>query len=485
LPSEFPDGASEWLDPLGRRGFLKLMSASIALAGVGACTRQPLRAIVPYVRQPEELVAGRPLFFATALTLAGYARGVLVETHERRPTKIEGNPEHPASRGASDAFMQAEILVLYDPDRSRAIIADGQISNWDSFLGYLAGRTQAWRSNGGRGLRVLTRHETSPTFRDQIQHLSSKYPAAVWHEYEPVPTNIPSAVYHFDKADIIFSIGADFLSSGPASLIQQRDFAAARRVTGRPQGMNRLYVVESTPSLTGAMTDHRISLNPKEIADLLREMRSALETDESNPSPGQDKFITALVDDLRQCAGKSLAIAGPHESPAVQEFARWCNQLLGNVNVTVDYFAPDVWRPDLGELVKEINAGSVETLLIIGGNPVYDAPADLEFARALAKVPNSIHIDLYANETAEHCRWHIPEAHILESWSDACAFDGTATIMQSVIEPLFAGRSRHQLLATLLGRHQRTAMISFVDFGKSSFHRRISRRSGGSLSTTE
>ena len=172
LAGEFPDGVSEWLDPIGRRRFLKLMSASIALAGVGACTRQPLRPIVPYVRQPEELIPGRPLFFATALTLAGYARGVLVETHEGRPTKIEGNPDHPASRGASDIFMQAEILVLYDPDRSQAVIDDGQISNWDSFLGYLSGLAQAWKSNRGTGLRVLTRHETSPTFRDQMERLS-------------------------------------------------------------------------------------------------------------------------------------------------------------------------------------------------------------------------------------------------------------------------------------------------------------------------
>ena len=450
LPGEFPDGMSEWLDPLSRRSFLKLMSASIALAGVGACTRQPLRPIVPYVRQPEELIPGRPLFFATALTFAGYARGALVETHEGRPTKIEGNPDHPASLGASDIFMQAEILVLYDPDRSQAVIEDGQISTWDSFLGYLNSLSQAWKSNRGAGLGVLTRHETSPTFRDQMERLLSKYPAAVWHEYEPILTNIPSAVYHFDRAEIILSIGADFLSAGPASLIQQRDFAAARRVTGRPQGMNRLYVVESTPSLTGAMADHRIPLGPNEIADLLREIRTGLEQNGSNPLPAQDKVVSALVGDLRQSAGKSLVIAGPHEAPAIQEFARWCNELLGNVNVTVDYLSPDLGRPDLGELVEEINAGRVETLLIIGGNPVYDAPADLEFAKALAKVPNSIHIDLYANETAEHCRWHIPEAHALESWSDACAFDGTATITQPVIEPLFAGRSRHQLLAAVL-----------------------------------
>jgi MoCo/4Fe-4S cofactor protein with predicted Tat translocation signal len=450
LAGEFPDGASEWLDPLGRRRFLKLMSASIALAGVGACTRQPLRSIVPYVRQPEELVPGRPLFFATALTLAGYARGVLVETHEGRPTKIEGNPEHPASRGASDIFMQAEILVLYDPDRSQAVTEGGQVSNWDSFLGSLASRVPEWKSNRGGGLRVLTRHETSPTFRDQMERLSSKYPAAVWHEYEPDSTDVPSAIYHFDKAKIIFSIGADFLSSGPASLIQQRDFAAARRVNNRAEGMNRLYVVESTPTLTGAMADHRISLDPKGIADLLHGIRAALKQDEVNPLPRSDKLISALIGDLQQYAGQGLVIAGPHEAAAVQEFARWCNELLGNVNVTVDYFAPDVGRPDLRGLVDEIYAGKVETLLIMGANPVYDAPADLEFAKALAKVPNSIHIDLYANETAQHCRWHIPEAHALESWSDACAFDGTATIMQPVIEPLFAGRSRHQLLAALL-----------------------------------
>src|ERR1700759_1848796 len=280
---EFPDGLSEWLDPLSRRKFLKLMSASIALAGVGACTRQPLRTIVPYVRQPEEVVPGQPLFYATALTLAGFARGVLVETHEGRPTKIEGNPDHPASRGASDIFMQAEILVLYDPDRSQAVIEDGQVSNWDSFLGYLAGRAKEWRSNGARGLRVLTRHETSPTFRDQMERLALKYPTAVWHEYEAVPTNIPDAVYHFDKAEIIFSIGADFLAPSPASLVQQRDFAAARRVTDRPQGMNRLYVVESTPTLTGAMSDHRIAIDPNGIADLLRGIRTALESDGSKP----------------------------------------------------------------------------------------------------------------------------------------------------------------------------------------------------------
>ena len=447
---EFSSGASEWLDPLSRRRFLKLMSASIALAGVGACTRQPLEPIVPYVRQPEELIPGRPLFFATALTLAGYARGVLVETHEGRPTKIEGNPEHPASRGASDIFMQAEILTLYDPDRSQAVIENGQISTWELFLGYLSGRAQNWKTNSGAGLRVLTRHETSPTLVDQMDRLLQKYPAAKWHEYEPMAINESSATYHFDRAKIIFSIGADFLSSGPASLKHQRDFAAARRVTNQPDAMNRLYVVESTPSLTGAMADHRIALSPNRIAHLVGDVQTALSSNENAQVQEQVKFVSALAADLRQHAGKSLVIAGEHEAREIQEFARWCNEHLDNLNVTVDYSAPRSVHPVLEELVKDIDHGIVDTLLIVGGNPVYDAPADLEFARALGKVPASIHIGLYANETAERCHWHIPEAHVLESWSDACAFDGTATIMQPVIEPLFAGRSRHQILAALL-----------------------------------
>ena len=451
LHREFPSGASEWLDPLSRRKFLKLMSASIALAGVGACTRQPLEKIVPYVQQPEELVPGKPLFFATALTLGGYARGVLVESHEGRPTKIEGNPEHPASLGASDIFMQAEILTLYDPDRSQAVIDNGQISTWELFLEYLTTRSRKWKSDRGAGLRLLTRHETSPTFVDQIQRLLAKYPAAKWHEYDPTATNGPSARYHFDRAEIIFSIGADFLCSGPASLRHQRDFAASRRVTNSPDSMSRLYVIESTPSLTGAMADHRIALSPDRIAHFVRDTETTLGSTGITSSHEQAKFISALAADLRQHAGKSLVIAGEHEAPAIQEFARRCNELLGNVGVTVDYSASRAAHPGLAELVTSINAGDVETLFIFDGNPVYDAPADLEFGEALAKVSASIHLGLYHNETAERCRWHIPEAHALESWSDACAFDGTATIMQPLIEPLFAGKSRHELAAALLG----------------------------------
>ena len=273
---------------------------------------------MPYLRQPEEIIPGKPLFYATALTLAGYARGVLVETHEGRPTKIEGNPQHPASLGASDVFMQAELLALYDPERSQAVLHDGQISTWDRFLGELTTAAEAWKRNGGAGLHLLTRHETSPTFLDQIARLLAKYPGAKWHEYEPLGTNALPANCHFDKAEVILSLGADFLASGPLSLRYAREFAAARRPNGT---MNRLYVVESTPTLTGSMADHRIILRPDELEQFARDLQSGA------GSPA----ARAIAADLRAHAGRSLVVAGEFESAAVHDAARQLNETLGNV----------------------------------------------------------------------------------------------------------------------------------------------------------
>ncbi|MDQ6912831.1 MAG: 4Fe-4S dicluster domain-containing protein [Verrucomicrobiota bacterium] len=435
---EFPLGSDNWPDELSRRRFLKLMGASIALAGVAGCTRQPAERIVPYLRQPEEIVPGKPLFYATALTLAGYARGVLVETHEGRPTKIEGNPQHPASLGASDVFMQAELLALYDPERSQAVLHDGQISTWDRFLGELTTAAEAWKRNGGTGLHLLTRHETSLTFLDQVTRLLAKYPGAKWHQYEPLGTNALPANCHFDKAEVILSLGADFLASGPLSLRYAREFAVARRPN---DVMNRLYAVESTPTLTGSMADHRIILRPDELEQFARDLQSGA------GSPA----ARAIAADLRAHAGRSLVVAGEFESAAVHDAARQLNETLGNVGATVDYIpSPSTVAGDLRELVADIESGAVDTLVIVGGNPVYDAPADFEFAKLLPKVARSMHIGLFHNETAEICRWHAPEAHSLESWSDAFAFDGTPTIMQPMIEPLFGGKSRHELLAALL-----------------------------------
>lgn len=438
LTEEFAPNASEWPHDLSRRRFLQMMSASIALGGTSGCTRNPPEHILPYQRQPEEIIPGKPLYFATALTLGGYARGVLVETHEGRPTKIEGNPQHPASLGASDVFMQAELLTLYDPQRSLAVTRAGQISTWDIFIGELTTAAQNWKTNSGAGLRILTRHETSPTFLDQMHRLLAKYPAAKWHEWEPLQVQQPQAIYHFDKAQVVVSFGADFLASGPMSLRYARDFAAARRPNNG--AMNRLYVAESTPSLTGAMADHRMILRPDEIEKFASELESG-----ANPT------AKLIGDDLRAHADKSLVVAGEFESAATHDAVQQLNESLGNIGATIDYVAaPNNGARDLRELVDEINAGAVETLLIIGGNAVYDAPAEFEFAKLVPKVKRSVHVGIYPDETAHLCQWHVREAHELETWSDAAALDGTVTIMQPMIDPLFAGRSRHELLSALL-----------------------------------
>lgn len=436
-PEEFPLGAGDWPNELSRRNFLKLMGASIALASATGCTRNPLEHIVPYQRQPEEIIPGIPLFYATALTLGGYARGVLVETHEGRPTKIEGNPLHPASLGATDVFMQAELLTLYDPERSQALTRSGQISTWDIFLGEISAASQSWKGNGGAGVRILTRNETSPTFLDQLARLLAKYPAAKWHVWDPLQPEPVEALYHFDRAEVILSLGGDFLDLGPAMVRYTRDFAARRRPDGT---MNRLYVAESTPTLTGSMADHRLVLKPDELEQFAREMESGGNTDTTR----------AIAADLRAHAGRSLVVASQFASPALRAAARRLNETLGNVGATVDYISPANGARDLRDLTSDMQSGAVETLFIVDGNPAYDAPADLEFAELLKRVPHTVHVGLYQNETAALCAWHVPRAHALETWSDARAIDGTATIMQPMIEPLFAGRSPHEMLSVLL-----------------------------------
>jgi Fe-S-cluster-containing dehydrogenase component len=426
--NEFPKDSANWPNELSRRHFLKLMGASIALASSG-CTRNPPEHIVPYLKQPEEVIPGKPLYYATALTLGGFARGVLVETHEGRPTKIEGNPDHPASLGASDIFMQAELLTLFDPERSQAVLREKQTSTWDALVGELTAAAQTWKNNGGAGLRILTRHATSPTFIDQIRRLLARYPAAKWHEYEPLG-RVSSPIYHFDKAEVIVSLGVDFLGDPAAGLRYTREFSK-RRQPDRP--MNRLYVAESTPTLTGVMADHRLVVTPDELRQFARDLESA---------SGVTKMI---ANDLRAHAGRCVVVADE-----LEPVARRINDSLGNTGATVEYPGQEPGGRDLRELIGDMRSGSVETLIVISGNPAYDAPADFEFAQLLRKIPRTIHLGLYANETAGLCRWHAPEAHALESWSDARAFDGTTTIMQPVIEPLFAGRSRHELLSVLL-----------------------------------
>jgi MoCo/4Fe-4S cofactor protein with predicted Tat translocation signal len=472
LHREFPKGASEWLDPVSRRGFLKLMGASMALAGLTSCVKQPLEPIVPYVRQPEEIIPGRPLFFATAMTLGGYGLPLLVESQMGRPTKAEGNPDHPASMGATDVFAQASILDLYDPDRSPAVTYAGEIRPYTSFLGAMQGPLAAQRAVQGAGLRFLTRTISSPTQADQLHTVLRLFPAAKWHQYEPLNRDNPRAgammafnqpietQCRFAEADVILSLDADFLSSGfPGFTRYARDFASRRRPESLRQ-MSRLYMVESTTSSTGAKADHRLPMRNAEIAQFVRAVATALGINAggSGPVDSQSKFVAAVVKDLQQHRGSSLVIAGDQQPPLIHALAHAMNQALGNVGKTVVHTDPVAANSvdqsqSLKELIGDMNAGQVDFLVVLGGNPVYDAPADLNFADVFkAKVPLRVHLGLYQDETAALSHWHINETHYLEAWDDTRAYDGSVSIVQPLIAPLYGGKSAHELLAFFAGQ---------------------------------
>jgi MoCo/4Fe-4S cofactor protein with predicted Tat translocation signal len=484
LYNEFPSllpTIEQIADPVARRTFLKLMGASLALAGVSACTRQPAERIVPYVRQPEDLVPGQPLFYATAMTVGGVATGLLVESHEGRPTKIEGNPLHPGSVGASDVFAQAAILGLYDPDRSQTLTSLGEIRPWSAFLGAINAALTAQRPLRGAGIRLLTESVGSPTLAAQIRDVLSRYPDAKWHQWDPASRNNVRAgaklafgefvdtQYRFDQADVILALDADFLGCGPASLRYARDFAARRRPE-QADRMNRLYAIESMPAPTGARADHRLPLRPSEIEGAARRLAAALGVaGAAGSGPGAPggsdqaaKFIAAVAKDLQAHRGRSIVIAGDGQPAAVHALAHAVNQSLGNVGATVVYTQTAEAEPvdqlqSLRDLVSDMNAGKVDLLIIVGGNPVYTAPVDLSFSEALGKVQLRAHLSQHVDETSALCHWHIPEAHFLETWSDARGFDGTVSIVQPLIAPLYGGRSAHEVLAAMSDRPERSA----------------------------
>jgi MoCo/4Fe-4S cofactor protein with predicted Tat translocation signal len=468
---EFPKGASEWLDDFSRRGFLKTMGASLALAGLTGCTRMPDTEIVPYVRQPENVVPGRPKFYATAFTLGGYASPILVESHMFRPTKVEGNPQHPASLGGTDVYAQASILDLYDPDRAQNITYLGDVRSWNALTEALRGPMNAEKGMAGGGVRILTQTVTSPTLAGQIRDYIQANPMAKWHVYEPINRdNVVEGAklafgepvetrYDLSKADVIVSLDADFLYAGfPGSARYTRDFAARRNPDAN---MNRLYVVESTPSSTGMKADHRLPMRAADLESFARAL--AVKVGANSGAVllfgQQGKYSETISADLKNHHGSSAVIVGDHQPPAVHALAHAMNQSLGNVGKTVFYTEPVDANPvnrneSLRALVQDMRGGKVDVLLILGGNPVYDTPADSEFASTLES--NAVGLKLYLgshrNETAEYCQWHIPEAHYLESWSDARAYDGTVSIIQPLIEPLYGGRTAHEMIAVLSGQ---------------------------------
>lgn len=478
LQREFPRHAS-WLDTVSRREFLQFMGASLALGGLSACTKQPDEKIVPYSKPPENVIPGKPLYFATSVLLNGVATGVLVESHTGRPTKIEGNPQHPGSLGSTDVFTQAAVLDLYDPDRSQVVSNARRISSWDSFTAALKPQLDLQKAKQGAGLRILTETVTSPTLAQQLEAVLKDYPQARWHQYEATGRDTVRAgarlafgedvdpVYHVEQANVILSLDADLLSSIPGSVRYTRDFTAKRKVEDHHANtMNRLYAVESVPTLTGGMADHRLSLRASEVELFARVV--ATELGVANVQAGKweareahSKWITALVRDLQGNQGTSLVVAGDSQPPVVHALAHAMNATLGNVGKTVVYTAPLQANPtdsmtSLRELVADMEAGKVEVLVILGGNPAYTAPADLRFAELSEKVAFKAHCSLHSNETSERCHWHVPEAHSLEAWSDARAYDGTVSIVQPLIAPLYGGKSFHEVVAAMLDQPSAT-----------------------------
>jgi molybdopterin-containing oxidoreductase family iron-sulfur binding subunit len=474
---EFPRGASEWIDSVSRRGFLKLMGSSLALAGMTACTRQPLEPIVPYVRQPEGLVPGKAMSYATAFALGGYASPLLVTSREFRPIKVEGNPQHQASLGGTDVFAQASVLDLYDPDRSQNVLYLGEISTWSTFVGVIRGPLNSQKAVAGAGIRVLSQAFSSPTLADQMQQFQKNFPQAKWHVYEPVNRDNVYAgaqmafgqpletVYKLDAADVIVSLDGDFLYGGfPGMTRYARDFA--RRRDPDSGKMSRFYAVESTPTATGAKADHRLSVRASEVEALARDLLEFVVAggkvsggDRAPELRDRQTFVQAAGADLAGHKRSSLVVVGDHQPPAVHALAHALNEKLGNVGQTVFYTDPVLattasQNDSVRDLVADVRAGKVDLLVILGGNPVFDAPADLGFADALknSNIPLRVHLGLHHNETAELCHWHVSETHYLEQWSDGRAYDGTVTIVQPLIAPLYAGKSAHELVSLLNGQ---------------------------------
>ncbi len=476
---EFPEGASEFTDPLGRRHFLKLMGASLAMAGVQGCiSGPPLEEIVPYVEQAERVVPGRPSFYATSFPFRGFAQGVLAESHEGRPTKIEGNPEHPANLGGTNVFMQASVLDLYDPNRSRSVRRMGNVSSVDAFYAALAESLRQARADGGAGVRILTEKVTSPTLGDQLGRFFAEYPNARWHLHEPVSARhvedglqrvfgVPQTpLYQVEAADVIVALDSDFLFGLPGSLRYARMFAGRRRVREGAAEMNRLYAVESTATITGAAADYRLPLPPSEVYRVVRALAAGLDVAEGPPVSLDGRvadWAGAVARDLQNHQGRSLVIAGESLPPDLQALTVRINRQLGNVGRTLSYVEPVDARPPGGHatlerLVEDMKAGLVESLLLFGGNPVYTAPADLEFEAALRNVPLTAHLSLHDDETSQASTWHLPRTHYLEHWSDLRAFDGTASVVQPLIAPLYVScLSDHDLASMLLGEAGRPA----------------------------
>ncbi len=477
VEQEFPDLAEAITDSVSRRKFMGLMGATVALSGLVGC-RRPLVKILPYARMPEEILPGVPVEYASVHPFQGIGHPVVVEAHEGRPVKLEGNASHPASGGATSLHTQASILDLYDPERIKVPQENGHESSWTAFETWAASRTGQLRTRGGRGLRILAQSLDSPSLAAMRSELEAAYPEAVWHTYEPWNRDqvVLGSLIAFkrplrtqlalEQADVVLALDSDFLFNQPDSVRNARAFAGRRKLRDT-KDMNRLYAVEPTYTVTGSMADNRLRLEHSRIATFARGVAAGIAAQVGSSMPitaatglsdEETRWVAAVAKDLASHRGRAVVVVGSGQPAVVHALAHAMNEMLGSVGTVVRYTeeptAAEQTR-SLVDLVDAMQRGTVDTLIVLGGNPVFDAPANLDFAARLESVPNRVYLGLAPNETSEKCGWVLPGTHYLEAWGDARSWDGTLSIQQPLIAPLYEGRSELELLALLAGRSER------------------------------
>ena len=479
LEREYPSAAHLEEGP-DRRGFFKIMAASFAMSGLAACDQvEDGRAYeVPYVRQPERIEPGQPLSYASTTVIDGFANGVLVTTIDGRPIKIEGNPQHPWSRGGTDIFGQASVLGLYDPMRSQIVRYLDRPSDWDTFRNRMLGPIARMRGDQGKGLRLLTGPMTSPSLIAQIQAMLKAMPQAKWHMMSPLGgatlATASEAVFgerldaqfHFDTARCVVAIDGDFLDAGAGQVGLSRRFAEARSASAAKDELLTLHAVGSTPTLTSAKADYHLAAEPDQLLQILARLADAVGSPAAET--GKDaatRWIVRAAAALAAAKGASLVVAGATQPVEVHEAVHRLNATLGNIGRTVSFTEPVLPKADtLADLVTAMNGGEVSCLLMLDINPVYQAPGGYKFADALSKVKSKIHCGAYVDETALRADWHLPLAHPLESWGDARAVDGTASLIQPTIRTLYEGRTVGELLSLLLDEEARDGLTIVKTF---------------------
>jgi len=491
LEEEFSPEALQPPEGMSRRRFVQLLGASLALAGLGACMERPRERILPYVHSPMDGEPGTPLWYATSMTLGGYGTGLLVKSREGRPIKIEGNPDHPASLGASGIYHQASLLQLYDPERSKRVRHGHERSGWQRFVSDFAPAALRGRlGRRGEGLHFLLEPSASPLVISLLGRLRDLYPDAMVHLYAPLAYDgatsatgsafgAPLApLYDFRQANVILAVDSDFLASGPFHLRYAREFAERRRPSLPEGSMNRLYTIEPVPSVTGASGDHRFRMRVGEIermlgavaADILlgpdRRPRGlpddlAATLDRYRRDEQPPPWATTIARDLAESGQRSAVVVGESQPPRVHLLGHLINLALGNTGTTIRYVRNPLIPPDqpsgLASLFEAMQADAVHTLVMLDVNPVYTAPAGLDFAGALRRVPETISTSLFENETGRLAQWFLPLAHYLESWNDSRAYDGTVGLVQPLIAPLYGGKTVAETIAAFLGEGERSA----------------------------